>query len=106
MSFLYRKKTNQTGPRAKHNRLEEELKTEAFLVLFNSIYCHLMISRIDNDGSLSVEWEEFRNFMQLAPSGDLEDLVSYWRQNLVSRQEHRPFHTKTRVFCILRVHRF
>ena len=45
----------------------------------------LVISRIDKDGSLSVEWEEFRNFMQLAPSGDLEDIVMYWRQNLVSK---------------------
>ena len=42
-------------------------------------------SRIDKDGSLSVDWEEFRNFMQLAPSGDLEDIISYWRQNLVSK---------------------
>ncbi len=44
----------------------------------------LALSRIDKDGSLGVEWKEFRNFMQLAPSANLSDLVSYWRQNLVS----------------------
>ena len=49
----------------------------------------MVISRIDKDGSLSVEWEEFRNFMQLAPSGDLEDIISYWRQNLVSKNACR-----------------
>jgi solute carrier family 25 phosphate transporter 23/24/25/41 len=39
--------------------------------------------RIDRDGSLSLDWTEWRNFFQLYPSGDLEDIVAYWRQNLM-----------------------
>jgi hypothetical protein len=43
----------------------------------------LLYFRIDKDGSLSLDWTEWRNFFQLYPSGDLEDMVSYWRQSLV-----------------------
>lgn len=39
--------------------------------------------RIDQDGSLSLDWTEWRNFFQLYPSGELEDIVAFWRQNLM-----------------------
>lgn len=45
--------------------------------------CILWLCRIDKDGSLSLDWTEWRNFFQLYPSGDLEDMVTYWRQSLV-----------------------
>jgi len=42
-----------------------------------------LTQRIDRDGSLSLDWTEWRNFFQLYPSGELEDIVSYWRQSLM-----------------------
>lgn len=39
--------------------------------------------RIDKDGSLSLDWNEWRNYFQFYPSGDLEDLVLFWRKSLM-----------------------
>ncbi len=44
----------------------------------------LLISRIDKDGSLSIDWREFRDFLQLTSCENLEDIVSFWRQSCVS----------------------
>lgn len=44
----------------------------------------VLTCRLDKDGSLSIDWEEWRSFLQLAPKAELEDIVSYWRQTLVS----------------------
>lgn len=42
-----------------------------------------LTKRLDKDGSLSVDWDEWRNFFQLYPSDDLETMVQYWRQSLM-----------------------
>jgi len=39
---------------------------------------------IDKDGSLSLDWTEWRNFFQLYPSGDFETMLSFWRKSLVT----------------------
>ncbi len=61
-------------------------------------------SRIDKDGSLSVDWKEWRNFFQLYPSGDLEDMVQYWRQSLVSNNmknvRHDRYSHLSRSTCV------
>ena len=51
---------------------------DAFLV------CISVPSRMDKDGSLSVDWDEWRQFFQLYPKEDLESMVQFWRQSLVS----------------------
>jgi len=56
----------------------------AFLSLqFCVVNNGFVMCRIDRDGSLSLDWNEWRNFFQFYPSGDLEDIVKYWRQSLV-----------------------
>ena len=45
---------------------------------------YLVADSIDKDGSLSVDWAEWRSFFQLYPGAELEDLVQFWRQSLVS----------------------
>ena len=39
--------------------------------------------QMDKDGSLTLDWDEWRNFFELYPSESLEDMIMYWRQSLV-----------------------
>lgn len=42
-------------------------------------YCSM-----DEDGSLKVSWDEWRNYLILHPSADLKDIYMYWRHATVS----------------------
>ncbi|KAK2142548.1 hypothetical protein LSH36_940g01003 [Paralvinella palmiformis] len=42
-----------------------------------------LCKRIDHDGSLTVDWAEWRSFFQLCPDTQLEKLLLYWRQSLM-----------------------
>ena len=41
---------------------------------------------MDKDGTLKVDWNEWRNYLLLHPSSDLKDIVAYWRHATVSRK--------------------
>jgi solute carrier family 25 (mitochondrial phosphate transporter), member 23/24/25/41 len=43
-----------------------------------------LLSRMDVDGSLNISFDEWRDFLLLAPSTDIHDLISYWRHSTVS----------------------
>jgi len=45
----------------------------------------LYIARMDKDGSLNISFNEWRDFMLLAPSTDIHDLIKFWRHSTVSR---------------------
>lgn len=47
----------------------------------NTIY---FIFRMDKDGSLNIDYDEWRDYLLLAPSSDLHELVKYWRHSTVS----------------------
>lgn len=42
-------------------------------------------SRIDRDRSLSIDWEEWRDFFEFSSSETLDELVQYWRHSVVSK---------------------
>ena len=42
-----------------------------------------LTKRIDMDGSVSLSWTEWRDFFQLYPSTHLDDMVRFWRKNLM-----------------------
>jgi len=39
---------------------------------------------MDKDGSLNISFNEWRDFMLLAPSTDIHDLIKFWRHSTVS----------------------
>lgn len=44
-----------------------------------------LLKRMDKDGSLNISYDEWRDFLLLAPSADIHELVKYWRHSTVSR---------------------
>ncbi|XP_034480379.1 calcium-binding mitochondrial carrier protein SCaMC-3 isoform X2 [Drosophila innubila] len=40
-----------------------------------------LLSRMDKDGSLNISFNEWRDFMLLAPSTDIHDLIKFWRHS-------------------------
>ncbi|EAT44005.1 AAEL004589-PA [Aedes aegypti] len=40
-----------------------------------------LLKRMDKDGSLNIDYDEWRDFLLLAPSSDLHELVKYWRHS-------------------------
>ncbi|PIO73590.1 EF hand [Teladorsagia circumcincta] len=43
----------------------------------------VIVERMDQSGSSSVDLDEFQQFMLLYPSSDVKDMVDFWRHNLV-----------------------
>lgn len=39
---------------------------------------------MDQDGSLNISYNEWRDFLLLAPSDDIHELIKYWRHSTVS----------------------
>ncbi|XP_059217202.1 calcium-binding mitochondrial carrier protein SCaMC-2 isoform X2 [Stomoxys calcitrans] len=40
-----------------------------------------LLSRMDQDGSLNISYNEWRDFLLLAPSSDIHDLIKFWRHS-------------------------
>ncbi|XP_040153365.1 calcium-binding mitochondrial carrier protein SCaMC-2-B isoform X2 [Anopheles arabiensis] len=40
-----------------------------------------LLKRMDKDGSLNISYDEWRDFLLLAPSSDIHELVKYWRHS-------------------------
>ncbi|XP_058464758.1 mitochondrial adenyl nucleotide antiporter SLC25A25 isoform X4 [Malaya genurostris] len=40
-----------------------------------------LLKRMDKDGSLNISFNEWRDFLLLAPSSDIHELVKYWRHS-------------------------
>lgn len=38
---------------------------------------------MDQDGSLSINFNEWRDFLMYAPSDDIHELIKYWRHTTV-----------------------
>ena len=39
------------------------------------------MARIDDDGSLDISFEEWRNYLMFHPSSDISDIIEYWRDD-------------------------
>lgn len=48
---------------------------------------NLIIHRMDQDGSLNISYDEWRDFLLLAPSTDIHGLIKFWRHSTVSNIE-------------------
>ncbi|EDW41254.1 GM24660 [Drosophila sechellia] len=44
-----------------------------------------LLTRMDKDGSLNISFNEWRDFMLLAPSTDIHDLIKFWRHSTMLR---------------------
>ncbi|XP_066251116.1 calcium-binding mitochondrial carrier protein SCaMC-2 [Euwallacea similis] len=40
-----------------------------------------LLQRMDQDGSLNISYDEWRDFLLLAPSSNIQDLITYWRHS-------------------------
>ncbi|KAJ8915806.1 hypothetical protein NQ315_004618 [Exocentrus adspersus] len=40
-----------------------------------------LLHRMDQDGSLNISYDEWRDFLLLAPSNNIQDLITYWRHS-------------------------
>ncbi|XP_050303447.1 calcium-binding mitochondrial carrier protein SCaMC-2 [Anthonomus grandis grandis] len=40
-----------------------------------------LLLRMDQDGSLNISYDEWRDFLLLAPSSNIQDLITYWRHS-------------------------
>lgn len=38
-----------------------------------------LLQRMDRDGTLKIDWNEWRNYLLLSPSANLHDILHYWR---------------------------
>lgn len=43
-----------------------------------------LLFRMDQDKSLNISYDEWRDFLLLAPSSDLHDILRFWRHSTVS----------------------
>lgn len=44
---------------------------------------------MDQDGSLNISYDEWRDFLLLAPSTDIHGLIKFWRHSTVSASFYR-----------------
>ncbi|KAK7095207.1 mitochondrial adenyl nucleotide antiporter SLC25A25-like isoform X1 [Littorina saxatilis] len=42
-----------------------------------------LLKRMDKDGTLKIDWNEWRNYLILSPSANLQDILHYWRHSSV-----------------------
>lgn len=54
------------------------------LTRFLFLNYQLLSCRMDQDGSLNISYDEWRDFLLLAPSHDIQSLILYWRHSTVS----------------------
>lgn len=54
------------------------------LLCKNGICLGVSAFRMDQDHSLNISYDEWRDFLLMAPSTDLHDLIKFWRHSTVS----------------------
>lgn len=62
---------------------------------------------MDQDKSLNISYDEWRDFLLLAPSSDLHDILKFWRHSTVCNPCFDSFFfvtLKEIMVCILRLH--
>lgn len=59
-----------------------------FIIMDLKIF--LLLHRMDQDGSLNISYNEWRDFLLLAPSSDIHDLIKFWRHSTVSSDHMLP----------------
>ncbi|KAL8562915.1 hypothetical protein ACOMHN_004607 [Nucella lapillus] len=42
-----------------------------------------LLQRMDKDGSVKIEWNEWRNYLILSPTANIEDILRYWRHSSI-----------------------
>ena len=48
-----------------------------------------LVSRIDDDNSLDISFEEWRDYLMFHPSSNIDDIIEYWRQeSYLTQMDH------------------
>lgn len=55
-----------------------------FIFKLSMLITTFKLCRMDQDGSLNISFNEWRDFLLLAPSDNIHDLIKYWRHSTVS----------------------
>ncbi|KAL4219598.1 hypothetical protein ACF0H5_022171 [Mactra antiquata] len=79
---LYFKKldTNQDGV-IDASEIKESFKNMG--VTISSAEAQNLLKRMDTDGTLAVDYGEWRDFLLLSPSNNLRDILHYWRHSTI-----------------------
>lgn len=57
---------------------------------------------MDQDGSLNISFNEWRDFLLLAPGDNIHDIIKYWRHSTVSNMFDQ-FINRVLLFVCLKV---
>ncbi|GAA6081350.1 calcium-binding mitochondrial carrier protein SCaMC-1, partial [Tachysurus ichikawai] len=57
-----------------------------------------ILQSIDADGTMTVEWNEWREHFLFNPATDLEEIIRYWKHSTVSASPHTLFPSHTDPF--------
>ena len=52
------------------------------LNLFSEEEANELVARIDDDGSLDISFEEWRDYLMFHPSSDIKEVVEYWMDDV------------------------
>jgi hypothetical protein len=52
--------------------------------LCRSLHSYQFVRRMDQDGSLNISYDEWRDYLLLAPATDIHALIHFWRHSTVS----------------------
>ncbi|KAH9507443.1 hypothetical protein Btru_058086 [Bulinus truncatus] len=60
-----------------------------------------LLKRMDKDGTLKIDWDEWRHYLILTPTDSIHDILHYWRHSSIIHLWETPaIHTKdTPVHC-------
>lgn len=59
--------------------------------------CHLdcinasLLDRMDKDNTLKIEWSEWRDYLLLSPSQNIDEILQHWRHASVSQSSEESF---------------
>ncbi|XP_076455316.1 calcium-binding mitochondrial carrier protein SCaMC-2-like isoform X2 [Babylonia areolata] len=74
--YFKRIDTNDDGSIDTHEIMESFRKLG---VAIDQAEAKHLLQRMDKDGTLKIDWNEWRNYLILSPSGNLRDIIHYWR---------------------------
>lgn len=77
-----KKKQNKTKPTTnKKNNKTEQKPIPAIISLYSFVQ---FLFSIDADGTMTVDWNEWRDHFMFNPATDIEEIIRYWKHSTVS----------------------
>lgn len=90
--FIYYVREHEKNLRLHFSHLDKnkdgKIDLEELIRAFNDLGIPLdkmeatnLLQRMDQDGSLNISYDEWRDFLLLAPSANIQDIILYWRHS-------------------------